>query len=96
MAEHEVRVVAVTIEPHDNADALEIARVGDYRAVVGKGQLATGDLIAYIPEQSLVPQPLLVELGLVGRLAGKEKNRVKALRLRGVLSQGLCYPARPG
>lgn len=96
MATFTVPVVAVTIEPHHNADALEVARIGDYRSVVRKGQLQSGELVAYIPEQSIVPAPVLKELGLEGRLAGKEHNRVKALRLRGVLSQGLCYPARPG
>src|SRR5574341_891595 len=34
-------------------------------------------------------------MGLTGRLAGPEKNRVKAVKLRGELSQGLVYPARP-
>lgn len=89
-----VPVVRVTIAAHDNADALEIACVGDYRAIVRKGQFVTGDLVAYIPEQAIVPDALLDELGLRGRLAGKEANRVKAMKLRGVLSQGLVYPAR--
>jgi RNA ligase (TIGR02306 family) len=34
-------------------------------------------------------------MGLVDRLAGSKKDRVKALRLRGVVSQGICYPAKP-
>lgn len=96
MSTFAVTVVPVVIEPHENADALEIARVGDYRSVVRKGQFKSGDLVAYIPEQALVPEPLLVEMGLSGRLAGKDKNRVKAIKLRGVLSQGLVVEARPG
>ena len=96
MAAFTVQVVSVTIEPHDNADALEVARIGGYFSVVGKGAFRTGDLVAYIPEQSIVPESILAELGLTGRLAGSKANRVKAIRLRGVLSQGICYPARPG
>lgn len=96
LAEFAVMVEAVTIESHPDADALELARVGGYRAVVRKGQLHTGQLVAYIPEQALLPADLIEELGLVGRLAGPEQNRVKPIRLRGVLSQGLCLPARPG
>ena len=96
MSTFAVLVVRVVIEPHDNADALEIARVGDYRSIVRKGQFATGELVAYIPEQSVLPEVLLDELGLRGKLAGKEGNRVKAIKLRGVLSQGLVYPARAG
>lgn len=89
-----VPVVRVVIEPHENADALEIARVGDYRSIVRKGQFASGALVAYIPEQSVLPAWLLDELGLRGKLAGKDADRVKAIKLRGVLSQGLVYPAR--
>ena len=96
MSTFAVHVVRVVIEPHENADALEIARVGDYRSIVRKGQFHSGDLVAYIAEQSLLPEALLDELGLRGKLAGKDGNRVKAIKLRGVLSQGLVYPARPG
>jgi len=96
MAHFAATVERITIEPHPDADRLELAAVGDYRAVVGKGQFKTGDLVAYIPEQAVVPDPLLEEMGLKGRLAGKAQNRVKAIKLRGVLSQGLCYPAREG
>jgi RNA ligase (TIGR02306 family) len=91
-----VRVVPIEIGPHENADKLECAKVGGYRAVVGKGLYKTGDLVAYIPEGALCPKPLVEELGLVGKLAGPEGNRVKAVRLRGVLSQGICYPAKDG
>ncbi len=91
-----VPVVRISIEPHGNADALELARVGDYRAVVRKGQFHSGDLVAYIPEQAIVPEALLDELGLRGKLAGKDGNRVKAMKLRGVLSQGLVVAGRPG
>jgi len=94
MAEFKVSVEKIAIEAHPNADALELARVGDYRSVVKKGQYKTGDLVAYIPEQAVVPENILAELNLTGRLAGKQKNRVKAIRLRGVLSQGICYPAK--
>lgn len=82
------------IEPHPNADRIELAVVGDYRCVVGKGLYRPGDLIAYIPEGSILPDSVLDKLGIKGSslLAGKEKNRVKAVRLRGALSQGVCYP----
>ncbi|HEX7662077.1 MAG TPA: RNA ligase (ATP) [Pseudonocardiaceae bacterium] len=86
-----LRVTAerLVIHPHPNADALELAQVGLYRAVVRKGQFRSGDYAVYIPEQSLLPDDLIEELGLTGRLAGTRKNRVKAIRLRGELSQGI-------
>lgn len=88
-----VTVERLTIHEHPNADALELAQVGLYRAVVAKGAYKTGDYALYIPEQAVLPADLIEELGLTGRLAGKEKDRVKAIRLRGELSQGIvCRP----
>ncbi|CAL9374325.1 RNA ligase (ATP) [Streptomyces sp. enrichment culture] len=90
-----LRVTAevLTVHEHPDADALELAQVGLYRAVVAKGAYRTGDAAVYIPEQAVLPAPLVEELGLTGRLAGPAANRVKAVRLRGELSQGLvCRP----
>ncbi|MGW6710132.1 RNA ligase (ATP) [Streptomyces sp. NPDC054956] len=88
-----VTVEELAVHPHPNADALELAQVGLYRAVVAKGAYRTGEFALYIPEQAVLPAGLIEELGLTGRLAGGEANRVKAVRLRGELSQGLvCRP----
>ena len=92
----ECPAVRLVIEPHENADALELAAVGGYRAVVVKGRYRTGDLAVYVPEGSVVPGYLQERLGLVGKLAGSKKNRVRAIRLRGVLSQGLVVPLDDG
>jgi RNA ligase (TIGR02306 family) len=90
-----LRVTAevLTVHDHPNADALELAQVGLYRAVVAKGAYRTGEAAVYIPEQSVLPDGLIEELGLTGRLAGTAANRVRAVRLRGELSQGIvCRP----
>jgi RNA ligase (TIGR02306 family) len=90
-----LRVTAevLTVHEHPNADALELAQVGLYRAVVAKGAYRTGDAAVYIPEQSVLPADLIEELGLTGRLAGSNADRVRAVRLRGELSQGIvCRP----
>lgn len=84
----------VGVEPHPNADRLGLAVFGDYRVVVAKGSFNTGDLVAYLPEASIIPVWLQHELGVVGKLYGSKKNRVKAVSLRGVVSQGLVYKAR--
>ncbi len=94
MSSFAVTAERLTVHPHPNADALELAQVGEYRAVVVKGRFATGDYALYIPEQALLPDELVEEFGLAGRLAGKAGNRVKAIRLRGELSQGLVVLAR--
>ncbi|MEV7024130.1 RNA ligase (ATP) [Kitasatospora sp. NPDC093558] len=91
-----LRVTAekLVVLEHPNADALELAQVGLYRAVVAKGAYRTGDYAVYIPEQAVLPEELIAELGLTGKLAGSRADRVKAVRLRGELSQGIvCRPA---
>lgn len=86
------------IEPHPNADAIELAVVDGYRSIVKKGEFAAGDLIAYLPESAILPEWLLRRAGFwdetkgIGRLNGKQGNRIKAIRLRGELSQGICLP----
>ncbi|MER6270542.1 RNA ligase (ATP) [Streptomyces sp900105755] len=90
-----LRVTAevLTVHEHPNADALELAQVGLYRAVVAKGVYRTGETALYIPEQAVLPAGLIEELGLTGRLAGSNADRVRAVRLRGELSQGIvCRP----
>ena len=96
MSSFAVQVLQLTILPHENADVLELAKIGDYLSVVKKGEFKTGQLGVYIPEAALVPDDILESMGLVGKLAGSSHNRVKAARLRGILSQGLVYPVRSG
>lgn len=95
MSSFEVTAEQLVVHPHPNADRLELAQVGLYRAVVAKGQFTTGDYAVYIPEQAVVPAPLIEELGLTGKLAGGKRDRVKTVRLRGEISQGIvCLPAQ--
>ena len=77
------------IEPHPNADRLKIAHIGGYACIVGKDGFEEGERVVYVPEGAIVPADVLEEAGLTGRLAGKTKDRVKAIKLRGVLSQGI-------
>lgn len=96
MAAFNATVLPVIVEPHPNADAIELARVGDFFSIIKKGYLQTGDLAVYIPEGAVVPEYIQEEVGCLGKLAGSKKDRVKASVLRGILSQGLCYKARDG
>ena len=92
MSTFKVKVYEIEIQPHPNADVIELAVIGDFRSIVRKGQYKNGDLVAYIPEASLLPDGITEELGLTGKLSSG--NKVKAIKLRGELSQGLIYPAR--
>ena len=92
MSAFEVKTYPVKITPHGNADNLEIANIGDYKSCVLKGEFKDDDIVAYIPEGSVVPENILKEIGLDGKLSGPTKDRVRAVRLRGVVSQGIIYP----
>jgi RNA ligase (TIGR02306 family) len=76
---------------HPNADRLELARLASmsYQFVIGKGAYKVGDLVVYFPVDSLLPEQIVNVAGLTGKLAGPDKNRVKTIRLRGVISQGI-------
>ncbi|GAB3712220.1 RNA ligase (ATP) [Nocardiopsis oceani] len=92
-----LRVTAerLTIHPHPDADALELAQVGLFHAVVPKGAYRTGEWAVYIPENAVLPGELIEELGLTGKLGGSKRNRVKPIRLRGEVSQGIvCRPSK--
>ncbi len=95
MSSFQCTVVRVEIEPHPNADAIELARVGGFLSIVKKGDFGSGDLAVYIPEQAVLPEWLLKRMGFwdeangKGKLSGSAGDRVRAMRLRGVLSQGL-------
>ena len=90
------------IEPHPNADRLELAQVLGYTCVVRKGQFEPGQQVVYLPEASVLPEWLCRALNLwsdedgKGRLAGPEGLRIKAIRLRGTVSQGLLYAVTEG
>jgi RNA ligase (TIGR02306 family) len=74
------------VRPHPNADKLDIAIVGGWQTVVGKGNHKAGDLITYIPVDSVLPDALAEELGVAKYL---NKGRVRAAKLRGESSFGL-------
>ncbi len=75
----------------ENADAIEAATLlgSTFEFVIKKGQFNKGDSVLYFPIDSLIPESVLEKLGLVGKLSGKQKNRVKTVRLRGQISQGI-------
>lgn len=97
-----VRVID-SIEPHDNADRLEIANIGGWQCVVGKGEFKTGDYGVYHEIDSIVPVETDERYAFLNN--GSEKIRevfvddktyrgvkLKTRKFRGQLSQGLLLP----
>lgn len=78
------------IQPHPNADRLDLAIVGGWQCVVPKGKYAPGNLITYIPPDSVLPDALAEQYGVAKYLS---KGRVRAAKLRGEPSFGLVVDA---
>lgn len=106
MAEFEVKIVRVDdVIEHPDADRLTIVKIGGYRCIANKLEDGTwryqkGDLVIYIPEGSVLQEWMLRDLNMwneaegKGFLAGSAGNRVRAIKLRGVVSQGVLMPVR--
>lgn len=91
MSTHSVNIIEIDrVLPHENAERLELIPVGGWQAVVKKGQFKPGDRAVYIEPDYTVPTER-PEFAFLAR-PGRERHRLKAVRLRGVLSYGLLIP----
>lgn len=84
------------IRPHPNADKLEIATVKGWQTIVQKGQFQEGDLIIYIPVDSVIPHQLADKWNVKNYLGGSNKDRVRCARLRGEMSFGFVIKNEEG
>jgi RNA ligase (TIGR02306 family) len=90
---HRVEVVEVALKPHPNADTLSIANVFGYPVVVRTEDWSPGSLGAYLTPDSVVDVARPEFTFLPGGAGGK--HRIRAKKLRGVISFGLLIPAPP-
>jgi RNA ligase (TIGR02306 family) len=74
------------VQPHGNADALELAIIKGWQCVVAKGKHAAGDLVTYIPLDAVIPEEHSDRWGITKYLS---KGRVRCSRLRGEPSFGV-------
>jgi len=74
------------LEPIEGADAIEKAHVLGWQLVVKKDEFKVGDLCVYCEIDSLMPDKPEYEFLKL------RKMRIKTLRLRGQVSQGICFP----
>lgn len=91
MSDFSVTVQKVHILPHPDADRLELAEIGGeggFICVVGKGQFQNGDLAIYIPSAAILPDSIMEYLAKT-KIHMKDR-RLRAVRIRGVVSEGLC------
>lgn len=84
------------VVPHGNADRLEVAILGGWPAVVGKGQFKAGDLVVFCEIDTQLPPrkayDFLAKSCSRYDADGNVVYRLRTVRLRGQLSQGLVLP----
>ncbi len=88
--------------PHPNADNLEIALVDGWKCIVKKGDFKAGDRVIYFEIDSLLP--ITPQFEFLRKYAYVNKSwmpkelgvsdgfRIKTIKLRGEISQGLVVP----
>ena len=84
------------LDPIDGADKIEVATVGGWKVVAQKGLYNVGDLAVYFEIDSWIPStvaPFLTKAGHYPKsFEGVEGERLKTIKLRGQISQGLLMP----
>ena len=90
------------LEPIPKADAIEVAHVLGWRVVVKRGEFRPGDHVVYCEIDSLLPirpefeflRPNSFKAEIVegGELRQRAGFRIKTVKLRGQVSQGICFP----
>lgn len=96
------RILAKVVEvddviPHSNADSLELAIIGGWQCCVKKEEFKKGEKAVYFEIDSMLPveDPLFSFLQARGSLKevdGKQYSRIRTIKLRKELSQGLLIP----
>ncbi len=76
----------LAIDPIEGANAIEKATVLGWQLVVKKGEFNFGDLVVYCEIDSIVPDKPEFEF------LKPRGMRIKTIRLRGQISQGICFP----
>lgn len=85
-----------SLSPIKGADRIELAHIGGWQVVVKKDEFKVGDLAIYLEIDSWVPHslaPFLTKDGHYPKVYNEvEGQRLKTVKLRGEISQGLLLP----
>lgn len=76
----------LNLQPIPNANAIEKATILGWEVVVKKNEFAIGDLCVYCEIDSILPEEPQFEF------LRQSKFRIKTIRLRGQISQGIVFP----
>ena len=90
MAELKVEVIKISeIKPHPNADRMELAYAGAWQSCVPIGKFKAGDRAVYLPVDCIIPADVENILFPPGSKVKLTKGRVRSIKLRGAMSQGM-------
>lgn len=87
------------ISPIEGADAIEVATVNGWKVVVKKGEFKVGDKCVYCEIDSFLPvveQFEFLRKSSYRKMGEQEGFRLRTIKLRGQVSQGLLLPAIEG
>lgn len=89
-----VRIDAINLI--EGADQIEVAQIGGWKVVVKKGEYTAGSLAVYCEIDSFIPHniaPFLTKPGQFPKVYNEvEGQRLRTIKLRGQISQGLLLP----
>lgn len=93
------------IQPIEGADAIEVATIGGWKVVVKKGEYSVGEYVFYFEIDSVLPKGNPAFEFLMARSCKiqptddggtLEGHRLRTIKLRGQISQGLILPLSVG
>ena len=76
----------VEVQNHPNGDVLDISKVLGWNVVTKRNEFKVGDKVVYIEIDSILPDKPEFEF------LRNKGFRIKTIRLRGIISQGICFP----
>jgi len=77
----------ISVEPIENADAIECVTVLGWHCVAKKDEFKPDDLCVYCEVDSIMPHT-----NPEFKFLEERKYRIKTIKLRGQISQGICFP----
>jgi RNA ligase (TIGR02306 family) len=76
----------IDLQPIPNADAIEVATIKGWKVVVKKNEFKINDFCVYCEIDSIMPEISEFEF------LRERKFRIKTMKLRGQISQGIAFP----
>lgn len=80
-----IRIIE-NIQPIPNADNIVVVSILGWKVVVKKGEFNVGDKCVYVEIDSILPSREEF------KFLEKRKYRIKTVKLKGQISQGICFP----